>query len=109
MRKRLNLPGLEPVTWNLEGLRGCQLDHRGDRYMSRTDMGGIWVQRTVELHEGRELQRGSEVRLDTELGLEVHVLVGVGRREVYDADLANKKRSKTTRYVPSVRQQRWHY
>ena len=33
MRKRLNSPGLEPMTWNLEGLRGYQLDHRGDRYM----------------------------------------------------------------------------
>ena len=31
MRIKLNSPGLEPMIWNLEGLRGHQLDKRGDR------------------------------------------------------------------------------
>ena len=28
MRKRLNWPGLEPMTWNVEGVRGYQLNHK---------------------------------------------------------------------------------
>ena len=32
VRKKFHSPGPEPMTWNLEGLRGYQLDHRGDRH-----------------------------------------------------------------------------
>lgn len=49
-------------------------------------------ERTVELHKGGGLDGAVEVRLDTELGLEILVRVGERPGEVHDADLQKQKR-----------------
>ena len=49
MRKLFHSPGREPMTSNLESLRGYQLDHRGDRDMWRVEPSKIGIVGQFEL------------------------------------------------------------